>query len=94
MLNQIVLVGKINNLRQEGNKNFIQLEVERPFKENGIKESDLFVCKAWSCIFNKIINLCNLGDIIAIKGRMIKEENQFVVMAENISIINKSKNTV
>ena len=94
MLNQIVLVGKIKNLEQEGSKNLIHLEVDRPFKENGIKESDLFLCKAWAGIFNKIIKLCNLNDIIAIKGRMIQEDNEFIVMAENISIVNKSKNTV
>lgn len=94
MLNQIVLVGRIKELSQIRDKKEIILEVDRPFKDGVIKESDTFVCRAWGCIFNKILNFCNNGDLLAIKGRMINENNELIVVAENISILNKSKNSI
>lgn len=94
MLNQIVLIGRIKEMLEKDNKKEILLEVERPFKENNKKESDVFKCKAWSCIFNKVLNLCNIGDILAIKGRVIKDNNEFIVHSESIMILNKYRDNI
>ena len=93
-MNQIVLIGKISCIEDAGNKNKIELEVERPFKENSIKETDMFSCELWSSIFNRIVSMCDVGDLIAIKGRIIKENNNYVVKGENVVLLNKSKNNI
>ena len=94
MLNQIVLVGRLISTKEEGNKKDIVLEVERPFNEENIRKSDMFVCRAWGCIFNKIINFTSQGDLLAIKGRLINDNGEYIVMAENISLLNKKQNNI
>ena len=79
MINQVVLVGKIKDIGGESkNKRELLLEVERPFREVEGKISDIFTCKLWSGIFNKILSLCAMGDLIAIKGRVIYDKEQFI----------------
>ena len=94
MLNQIILIGRVKELKERENKKEIFIEVERPFKENSMKEVDIFKCLAWTSIFNKILNLCSLGDLLAIKGRLINDNDEYIVISENISLLNKSKNNI
>lgn len=94
MLNQIVLIGKIKSIEQVENKNEVLLEVERPFQEDEIRKSDLFVCRLWTCIFNRIVSLCAKGDLIAVKGRVNYEEEKCIINAENVVLLNKSKENI
>ena len=94
MINQIVLVGRLDKLFNTENKKDIYLQVERPFKENNEIKVDVFKCRAWISIFDKVLSLCKLGDLLAIKGRCVYEDGEFLVMAENIVILNKYTNTI
>lgn len=89
MINQIVLVGKLDRMSNLESKKDLYLKVERPFKENNEFKIDIFKCRAWISIFDKVLNLCKGGDLLAIKGRAIYEEGEFIVIAENIVILNK-----
>lgn len=96
MINEVILVGKINaisNLKE--NKREVLLEVERPFKEVEGRSSDVFSCQLWNSIFNKVLSFCSIGDLLAIKGRIVKDKNnQYLIMAENVVMLNKSKKKV
>ena len=94
MLNQIVLIGKIKGIEKTENKNEVILEVERPFQEDEIRKSDVFVCRLWSCIFNGMLSLCAIGDLVAIKGRVNYEEEKYIINAENVVLLNKSKENI
>lgn len=90
MFNEVILVGKIKNIGvMEENKREIVLEVERCFKESEERTFDLFVCKLWSAIFNKIISYCSYGDIIVVKGRLVKEGESCYIMGEHVVLLNK-----
>lgn len=93
-MNQIVLIGRIKGMENLEYKNRILLEVERPFKENSIKETDVFSCELWTAIFKRVIGLCNEGDQIAIKGRIVYENDNYIVKGENVVLLNKSKNNI
>lgn len=94
MINQILLIGKIKEINDKVNQKEIVLEVERPFREEEGRVKDMFVCKLWNCIFEKIVSLCEKGDIVAIKGRVNVIDLQYLVVAENVVLLNKSKNNI
>ncbi len=95
MVNEVILVGRIKDLGlEENNKKDIILEVERPFNDVDGRISDTFICRLWTAIFSKIIRYCKQGDLMAIKGRMINENESSIVMAENVVILNKSRENI
>lgn len=94
MINQIILIGKIKEIETKECKKELLLEVERPYRENEGKVFDVFTCKLWGCIFDKIVSLCNIGDTIAIKGRVNVEDSKYIVNGENVVLLNKSKNNI
>ena len=92
MINQIVLVGKIEEIdSSSSNKKKIKLGVERPFDESKGRVFDVFVCQLWNSIFSKITSVCNIGDMLAIRGRIEEDNNEYIVIAENVVLLNKSK---
>lgn len=95
MFNEVILVGRIKDMGNvDENKREIILEVERPFNENEGKKYDLFVCKLWNAIFNKVISYCSYGDVIIMKGRLLYDNDSYYVMAENVVLLNKSLNNI
>ena len=77
MLNQVVLVGVIEEMPHEvkwmnGERRIqLNLRVERPFRNsNGIYEQDVFVVDVWRGIADQTKELCHVGDMIAVKGRL------------------------
>ncbi len=102
MLNQCVLVGKVKQvpqLQETANKNKVAtllLEVERSFKNSeGVLESDVFNVQLWRGIAETCCDVCTIGSVIAIKGRIQsfnvqKESNTFYnaeIIAEKVSFI-------
>ena len=95
MINEVILVGKIKDIKEEKeHKNTIVLDVERPFSDVGGRVSDTFNCQLWSAIFSKVICSCKIGDIIAIKGRIDTSDNNYKIAAENVVLLNKSKDNI
>lgn len=105
MFNEIILIGKIASEpqikeTQQGTKlATIVLQVERPYRNNlGIRDSDFINCVLWRGIANQVIDVCEVGDFIGIKGRLQSKtyenaENQTItsleVKAEHVEFMNK-----
>jgi single-stranded DNA-binding protein len=94
MLNQVILIGKIKNITELSNKKELLLEVDRTFTDNEGVKSDLFVCEVWNCLFNKMVSLCSIGDLVAIRGRVNYEEESFIINVENFLLLNKSNKSI
>ena len=93
MLNEVILVGKIKDINDlKDNKEEIILDVERPFDDKQGRTNDTFVCKLWYSIFSKITTVCSKGDLLAIKGRLLNENNEIFIMAEKVVLLNKNIN--
>lgn len=103
VLNQVVLVGKVVALPTlkesvSGNKYAsLQLELERPFKNsNGEFDSDFISITLWKGIAETTTDVCKIGDIIGVKGRIqsYSYENKegqmyygYDIIAEKISFL-------
>lgn len=95
MINEVILVGKIRSINKENQyKSNLELEVERPFRDGEGRVSDIFNCKLWNSIFNKVISFSKAGDLLAIKGRIENDNSSYLVVAENVVILNKSSNNI
>lgn len=94
MLNQIILIGKIKEIKEIEKKKRVVIEVDKPFNETNIKKSDEFVCELWSGIFDRILTMCGVGDLIAIKGRVNQIDASYIVLGENVVLLNKSKDNI
>lgn len=105
MLNQIVLVGNINEMpitREVGSRTLtsIQIKCQRSFaNSNGVYENDLIPVTIWKSTAEIAIEKLNIGDIISVRGRLqsrlleTKEGKPFTaleVVGEKISYIAES----
>ena len=89
MLNQIVLVGKIDNNEEEG---YITIAVPRYFKnEEGIYETDYIKCKINGKIEKNTKEWTKKGDTIGIKGRLQTENGALYVIAEKVAFLSSGK---
>ena len=95
MINQVVLVGKIKGI-EEGSKykGNLFVEIERPFKDTYKREFDVIECSFWESLFNRVVNGCRDGDLIAIRGRIENEDNKYYIAVENVVLLNKSRDNI
>lgn len=77
MFNEIILIGRVAKkpvFKQTANGvklSMLVLEVERPYRNNlGIKEKDYISCVLWRGISNQVMDCCDVGSILGIKGRL------------------------
>lgn len=103
MLNQIGLVGRVKELpvsRQTSQGNTVAqllLEVDRNFKNaDGSLSTDVFQVTLWRGIAETCLNVCQIGTVLAIRGRLQAnvyqndESRKFYnaeVIAEKVSFI-------
>lgn len=102
MLNFIVLAGKIIEMpvlkeTVNGTKYAnVVLEITRPFKNsNSQYDHDRIVVTMWKGIAETAMEVCKLGDILGVKGRVqsysVEKENQtyynYEIVAEHVSFI-------
>ena len=72
-----------------GGNDFI-LEVKRNYKNvDGVFEKDNFRCHLWIAISKKITLSCKEGDIVAVKGRLVDENDSCKIVAEQVILLNK-----
>lgn len=91
MLNQIVMVGRIKEIRD--NYPLIVIEVAKPFKNNkGEYEKDVFNIDLLEGIHSNIINFCKINDLVGIKGRVSSNNGQDIkIIAEKVTFLSSSK---
>ena len=100
MINQVVIVGRlVKKPIVEENENgkkvcIITLAVPRDFKnDEGIYETDFIKCTLWNVIAENIVEYCNKGDLISVKGRLqCLSGNELQIIAEKISFISSGRN--
>ena len=72
MLNTSMLVGRINEIINEGQgKTLLSLAVQRPCKnKNGTYDVDLIPCALSGTISNSIKKYCKIGDVVGVRGSL------------------------
>ncbi|WP_050635703.1 single-stranded DNA-binding protein [Candidatus Stoquefichus sp. SB1] len=77
MFNEIIVIGKLANepvLKETSNGVKLAtmvLDVERPYRNNlGIKDHDYISCVLWKGISQTVMDCCEIGSYIGIKGRL------------------------
>lgn len=87
MLNQVMLVGRIKEI--SANKNII-LASQRQYKNaDGVYETDFIPIYIIDTMKDNIIQYCNTGDIVGIRGRLQQDsgDKKIKVIAEKVSFL-------
>ena len=94
MLNQVILVGRIAKFQEEEEKTIIILAIPRSYKNNeGIYETDFIDCQLFGSIAKNTTEFCKNGDIVGIKGRIEKSNNETIIIADKITFLTSKKPT-
>ena len=99
MLNQVVMVGRlvakpIVEENENGRKvSEITIAVPRSYKNaEGIYDTDFIKCTLWNGIAENIVEYCNKGDLIGVKGRLqCLSGNELQVVAEKVTFLSNNK---
>lgn len=107
MLNQIILVGTVKDIPilKETNNGLkyahLNMEVTRSFKNaEGQYDVDCIQCVLWRGVAESCIELCALGSVVGVKGRLqansyTNEEGttytNYEVVAEKVSFLSKNE---
>lgn len=90
MLNQIVFVGRLTDIKEnkEEKKAKVTLAIPRNYKnENGEYDTDYIPCELNGVIATNTIEYCKKGDLIGIKGRIESENKKIVIKAEKVTFL-------
>lgn len=94
MLNNLVIVGHLSEMREENeNKCIITLEVQRTFKnKNGEYENDFIECILLNSFARYASEYFEKGNVIGVKGRLqcLKGE-RLEVVAEKLTFLQSNK---
>ena len=99
MLNQVVLVGrlvsnpKITETEADKKVCVITLGIPRYFKNiNGEYEADFIDCIAFDIIAETTMEYCHIGDVVGVKGRLQKKDNEpLILIAEKVTFLSSRK---
>lgn len=93
MLNQVVLVGRINSLENYNNGAKLVLAVPRSYKNSeGVYETDFIQCMLFNNMASNILEYCQRGDLVGIKGRLETTNNHMEVCAEKVTFLSSKSN--
>lgn len=98
MLNQVVVVGRIQNeyevqMSERGKQLTLILEVNRNYKNlDGEYDIDYIPVKILRTIVDTVVENCSKGDLIGVKGRLTKLKNDDLeLLAEKITFLSSKK---
>lgn len=95
MLNQVVLVGRLNEINQFVNYSIVTLVVPRSFKnENGEYLNDYIKVMFTGNISKNTMEYCKKGDLIGVKGRLQNnDETEYKneIIAEKVTFLSTKK---
>lgn len=100
MLNQIVIVGRlVKDLEivetESGKKTcHLTIAVPRSYKNtNGDYDTDFIDCILWSGVAENTVQYCRKGDLLGIKGRVQKgnEDKEMIVVAEKVTFLSSKR---
>ena len=84
MLNQCVVVGRVNDVYY--NDNILELKCPRQTPN----EADIIPCKFSDNMKENLKSYCDKGDIVGVKGRLISEGTTVFVQAEKVSFLSRN----
>ena len=85
MLNQTIVVGRINNYDEIGR--VVTIAVSRTYKNmDGEYETDYIPIKLWGTMASQM-ELVKIGDIIGIKGRIERTGVELRIVAEKVTFL-------
>lgn len=94
MLNQVVVVGRITSnpvvreLEDNRKVNTITLAVPRSFKNSeGEYETDFIPVILYQGIAERVVEYCEKGDLIGIKGRIQSRDDKIEIIAEKVTFL-------
>ena len=92
MLNQIVLVGRIKELKENKKNKYVvmTLAIPQTFKNaNGEYDTNFIDIKMFGGIAENTKEYCKIGDAVGVKGRVQKLENdkQLNIIAERVTFL-------
>lgn len=103
MFNEVIIIGRLANkpiLRATQNGTLMAtatISVERPYRNNlGVREVDYVNCLFWKGLASQVIDSCDVGTFIGIKGRIQsrsyedgdnKTFSTFEVRVEHVSFV-------
>ena len=91
MLNQFVIVGKVQEIKKGDNFELV-VSIPRPFKNsNGEYEHDLLTFKVIDNIAHNVREYVNEKDIVGIKGRIQNTTGDIELICEKITFLLSSK---
>lgn len=89
MMNNFMVVGRINNIDLEDDKCILAMKVTRSYKnENGEYEENLINIQVFDNLSNTLNEYCKTGDLVGVKGRI---QNGNVLIAEKITFLSNKK---
>ncbi len=93
MTNVVVLIGSIHKAFYSKEKSgcYLELKLETVYKDEEKPAEEIFLVRLWKGIYNDLQSISHLKQnlILGIKGRLEKENNEVIVVAEKISILGK-----
>ena len=89
MLNQLVLVGRIKEIKEDKN---IVLAVSRAYKnKDGAYETDLIPIVLSDKLFENAKEFYQVNDIIGVKGRLETKDNNIIIIATRLTFLSSGK---
>lgn len=89
MLNQFILVGRVESIDKEDNKCILTLRIPRNYKnENGKYDNDIVKIQVFDSLSDKVSKYCKKDEMAGIRG-IIQSDN--ILLAEKISILSSKK---
>ena len=84
MLNQCLVVGKVNDVYYNDNI------IERKCPRQTPNESDIIPCKFSDSMKENLKSYCSKGDLVGVKGRLISEGTTVFVQAEKVPFLSRN----
>ena len=97
MMNQLFVVGRLYEIKEEGKRTILTLACKRAFKnENGEYEEDLIDFILWGGVADTTKEYCKKGDVIGVRGRIqskvVDEVRSQELIADKISFLSTDPN--
>ena len=98
-MNQIILVGRISNIKQESyevlkERIVVTLAIPRNYKnEEGIYETDFVPITLYNNIAKNTFEFTKVGDLIGVRGRIHKTNplQELEIIADKVTFLSTSK---
>ena len=88
MVNQVVLIGRIAQIKENEKDAIINIAVPSNSKnENGEYDVDFIDCQLFNNVAQSTIEYCQKGDLIGIKGKLKSLEDKIIMSAERVTFL-------